>query len=88
MDINTDVVKTLLEESLNTYVEIQKPGILKSSEEFIEWSERDGWAHLYLYDKEGKLKNQITQGPWHIEEVISIDEEKELSIFLPMAKKM
>ncbi len=87
VDINTGAVKTLLEESLNTYVEIQKPGILKSSEEFIEWSERDGWAHLYLYDKEGKLKNQITQGPWHIEEVISIDEEKRIVYFSANGKE-
>ena len=87
VDINTGAVKTLLEESLNTYVEIQKPGILKNSEEFIEWSESDGWAHLYLYDKEGKLKNQITQGPWHIEEVISIDEEKRIVYFSANGKE-
>ena len=87
VDIKTGAVKTLLEESLNTYVEIQKPGILKNSEEFIEWSERDGWAHLYLYDKEGKLKNQITQGPWHIEEVISIDEEKRIVYFSANGKE-
>jgi len=87
VDIKTGAVKTLLEESLNTYVEIQKPGILKISEEFIEWSERDGWAHLYLYDKEGKLKNQITQGPWHIEEVISIDEEKRIVYFSANGKE-
>jgi dipeptidyl aminopeptidase/acylaminoacyl peptidase len=87
VDINTGSVKILIEESLNTYVEIQKPGILKTSEEFIEWSERDGWAHLYLYDKEGKLKNQITQGPWHIEEVISIDEEKRVVYFSANGKE-
>ena len=87
VDIKTGAVKTLLEESLNTYVEIQKPGILKNSEEFIEWSERDGWAHLYLYDKEGKLKNQITQGPWHIEDIISIDEEKRIVYFSANGKE-
>ena len=87
VDINTGSVKTLIEESLNTYVEIQKPGILKNTEEFIEWSERDGWAHLYLYDKEGKLKNQITQGPWHIEEIISIDEEKRIVYFSANGKE-
>jgi len=87
VDINTGAVKTLIEESLNTYVEIQKPGILKNTEEFIEWSERDGWAHLYLYDKEGKLKNQITQGPWHIEEIISIDEEKRIVYFSANGKE-
>ena len=87
VDINTGAVKTLIEESLNTYVEIQKPGIVKNTEELIEWSERDGWAHLYLYDKEGKLKNQITQGPWHIEEIISIDEEKRIVYFSANGKE-
>jgi dipeptidyl aminopeptidase/acylaminoacyl peptidase len=81
VDINTGVVKTLIEESLNTYVEIKKPGLVKNGEEIIEWSERDGWAHLYLHDKEGKVKNQITQGPWHIEDVVSIDEDKRVVYF-------
>ena len=80
VDIHTGDVKTLVEESLNTYVEIKKPGLLKNGE-FIEWSERDGWAHLYLYDKDGKLKNQVTQGPWHVEDIIAIDEEKRIIYF-------
>lgn len=80
VDINTGDVKTIVEESLNTYVEIKKPGLIKNGE-FIEWSERDGWAHLYLYDKEGKLKNQITQGPWHVEDIVAIDEEKRIVYF-------
>ena len=81
VDINTGDVKTLIEESLNTYVEIKKPGLVKNGEEIIEWSERDGWAHLYLHDKDGKLKNQITQGPWHIEDIVSIDEDKRVVYF-------
>ncbi len=37
---------------------------LKSGKELIWFSQRDGWAHLYLYDlKNGKLKNQKTSGP-------------------------
>jgi dipeptidyl aminopeptidase/acylaminoacyl peptidase len=81
VDINTGDVKVLVEESLNTYVEIKKPGLIKSTGEFIEWSERDGWAHLYLYDKDGKLKNQITQGPWHVEDIVAVDEEKRIVYF-------
>jgi len=81
VDVNTGAVKTLIEESLNTYVEIKKPGLVKNGEEIIEWSERDGWAHLYLHDKEGKVKNQITQGPWHVEDIVSIDEEKRVVYF-------
>ncbi len=81
VDVATGAVKTLIEESLNTYVEIKKPGLVKNGEEIIEWSERDGWAHLYLHDKEGKVKNQITQGPWHVEDIVSIDEEKRVVYF-------
>ena len=87
VDINTGAVKILVEENLNTYVEIKKPGIIKSTEEFVEWSERDGWAHLYLYDKEGKLKNQITQGPWHVEDIVAIDEEKRVVYFSANGKE-
>ena len=47
--------------------------IINGEEEFIHWSERDGWAHLYLYDKNGKLKNPVTKGEFHVENIISVD---------------
>ncbi|NBO57926.1 MAG: S9 family peptidase [Chitinophagia bacterium] len=81
VNVNSGLVKPLIEERLNTYVEVKKPGLIKNGEEIIEWSERDGWAHLYLYDKNGVMKNQITQGPWHVEDIIAIDEEKRVVYF-------
>jgi dipeptidyl aminopeptidase/acylaminoacyl peptidase len=37
-------------------------------------SERDGWNHLYLYDgTTGKVKNQITKGPWVVRSVERVD---------------
>lgn len=33
---------------------------------FLWASERDGNRHLYWYDKEGKLKKQVTKGNWEI----------------------
>ena len=81
VDINTGVVKTLIEESLNTSIEIRKPGLVNKGKEIIEWSERDGWGHFYLYDENGNLKNQITQGPWHTEDIVGIDEEKRVLYF-------
>jgi dipeptidyl-peptidase 4 len=81
VNVNSGLVKPLIEERLNTYVEVRKPGLIKNGEEIIEWSERDGWAHLYLYDKNGVMRNQITQGPWHVEDIIAIDEEKRVVYF-------
>ena len=81
VNVETGVVKVLVEERLNTYVEARKPALVKNGEEIIEWSERDGWAHLYLYDKNGNLKNQITQGPFHVEDIVSVDDEKRIVYF-------
>jgi dipeptidyl aminopeptidase/acylaminoacyl peptidase len=71
----------LIEERLNTYVEVRRPGLVNGGKEVIEWSERDGWAHFYLYDDNGKLKNQITSGPWHCEDIVAIDEKKRVLYF-------
>ena len=45
--------------------------------EIVWMSERDGWNHLYLYDgPTGRVKNQITKGPWAVRGVDKVDEEK------------
>lgn len=50
---------------------------LPESNELIWYSERNGWAHLYLYDlKTGKLKNPITQGDWLVRNVLHYDAER------------
>ena len=51
-------------------------GLVNGGKELIEWSEQDGWAHFYLYDGTGKLKNQITSGPFHCEDIVGIDDER------------
>ena len=43
--------------------------------EIIWMSERDGWAHLYLYDGvTGQVKNQITKGNWIVHSVERVDD--------------
>lgn len=66
--------EVVVEERLNTYVEMTTPALVNDGEELIQWSERDGWAHLYLYNGNGELKNQITRGPWHVESIEGVDE--------------
>jgi len=42
--------------------------------EVLWMSERDGWAHLYLFDgATGKVKNQVTKGEWIVRGVDSVD---------------
>ena len=81
VDIATSAVKPLVEERLNTYVETRRPALVDDGSEIIEWSERDGWAHFYLYDGTGKLKNQITQGDFHCEDIVGVDEKARVLYF-------
>ncbi len=81
VDINTDVVTPVIDERFNTYVEINRPGLVNDGNEIIHWSERDGWAHFYLFDGNGKLKNQITKGAFHCESIVNIDEKNRVLYF-------
>jgi hypothetical protein len=48
---------------------------VNDGKEVIWMSERDGWAHLYLYDgATGTVKNQITKGEWVTRGVQRVDE--------------
>jgi dipeptidyl-peptidase-4 len=49
--------------------------VLSERGEVIWFSERDGWGHLYLYDlATGKLKSQLTSGPWLVRGLVHVDE--------------
>ncbi|MCB9081658.1 MAG: DPP IV N-terminal domain-containing protein [Lewinellaceae bacterium] len=80
-DANTGAVTVLIEERLNTYVETRDLVLVNGGKEMIHWSERDGWAHFYLYDDKGNLKNQITSGPFHCEDVEGIDAKNRVLYF-------
>ena len=55
---------------------------LPDTDEILWYSERSGWAHLYLYDaKTGVLKNQVTSGDWLVRDIVSYDaSRRELTI--------
>lgn len=81
-NISTKETRVLIEERMNTYVDVRDPYLVNGGQEIIHWSERDGWAHFYLYDKSGKLKNQITTGPWHANRILSVDERNRTLYFV------
>ncbi len=48
---------------------------------FILQSQRDGYNHLYLYNSEGKLLKQVTQGPWVVLEVLGFNQKTKSIVF-------
>ena len=74
-DLETGKSEVLVEERFNTYIE-SRPLILFNNEtEMLHWAERDGWAHFYLYDSKGNLKNQVTNGDYHVAGFSGLDEK-------------
>lgn len=83
----TGEVNILIEERLNTYIGRSPFELVNNGKEMIHWSERDGWAHFYLYDGQGNLKNQITSGPWHCDRIQGIDEANRVLYFTANARE-
>lgn len=53
---------------------------------FLWASERDGFRHLYWYDKDGKLKKQVTKGNWEVTEYYGYN-PKSQEIFVQTTEK-
>lgn len=81
VDVNSDSCKVIIPERLNTYIETRSIKLINNGTELIQWSERDGWAHLYRYSSDGTLKNRITSGEYHVENVVGVDEAKGVVYF-------
>ena len=87
VDVQTGKVTVQVQERMNTYVEITRPGLIDGGKELVEWSERDGWGHFYLYDNAGNLKNQITSGPFHCDDIVKIDEKNRVLYFTAVGRE-
>lgn len=80
-DTSTGTSKTLIEERSNVFLDSRPLRQINNGQELIWWSERDGWAHYYLYDGDGKLKNQITSGEYMSDQILSIDPKLRVMYF-------
>ena len=83
VDLATAKVTKVIEESAATRVEFStfwSPSnvrLIGDGAEIVWYSERSGWAHLYLYDAQsGRLKNAITGGDWAVQDLQAIDEKR------------
>ncbi len=83
-DANTGMARMILEETSDAWIDVFDffAGIMhytffpKDSKEFFWITDKDGYAHLYRYDYNGKLHNQVTKGDWEVVYVHAIDRKK------------
>lgn len=78
----TGDTRLLLQEINKSYIEIDDNlTFLADGKHFIRTSELDGWNHLYLYDMDGKLVNQLTKGQSEVTEFYGVDEKNQLAYY-------
>ena len=83
----TGVVRDVFSESVSTYYESGVGSanwrVLDERDEFIWFSEKSDWGHLYFHDLEnGQFKRQVTSGEWSVLEIQQVDDENELIYFI------
>ena len=78
-----DRLAELYRETSDKYVEPLHPILFLpwDSNKFIMQSQRDGYNHLYLFNKEGHLLRQLTSGPWVVQEVLGFNPKQKSVIF-------
>ncbi len=75
-------MKVLFEETNPRYVEPCEPMIFTpKGDQFLWFSMRDGYKHLYLYNLDGSLVKQVTNGEYEVEGFIQFDPQGE-NIFI------
>lgn len=74
--VNTDDSSTslILQEKDDAYIDVRDDLTFLNNNSFIWTSEKNGWNHIYHYDKTGKLKSQITDGNWEVTNFYGFDE--------------
>ena len=90
MDRKTGVTREIIRETSDHFVDVnmeygRRPNIclLDTTNEAIWFSQRDGWAHLYLIDlADGAIKTQITQGEWVVRDILAVDDKARIVFFL------
>ncbi len=73
-DAKTNAAKVVLNEKDSAYVDVQDNLTFLDDNSFIWTSEKDGFNHIYHYDKTGALKNQVTKGNWEVTKYYGFDE--------------
>ncbi len=75
IDGNSGAAKVVMNEKDAAYVDVTDNLTFLKDNSFIWTSEKDGYNHIYLFDKNGKLKNQVTKGAWEVTSYYGFDEK-------------
>ncbi|MDO5970820.1 S9 family peptidase [Flavivirga aquimarina] len=75
INAKTNTSNLVLAEKDAAYIDVTDNLTFLKDNSFIWTSETDGFNHIYHYDKDGELINQITMGNWEVTDYYGYDEK-------------
>ncbi|TDN95330.1 dipeptidyl-peptidase-4 [Salegentibacter sp. 24] len=77
VDAEDNEAEVVMNETDEAYIDITNNLTFLEDNSFIWTSEKDGWNHIYLYNEDGELENQVTKGEWVVTDYYGYDEDTE-----------
>lgn len=84
-NVSSGDTEVVLTETSDTYVDINYNDnltYLANNKGFIRTSEQSGFKHVYLYEMNGELVRQVTEGAYDVEEMVGYDPKKKLVYYV------
>lgn len=78
MNLKDGSKSPVYEEQQDTWIALDNSDMLQFLENgagFLFKSDKSGWMHVYHYDMEGNLVNQVTDGDWRVNDIERVDPE-------------
>ncbi|MBE7640641.1 prolyl oligopeptidase family serine peptidase [Salegentibacter sp. BLCTC] len=75
VDAEDNETEVVMNETDEAYIDITNNLTFLEDNSFIWTSEKDGWNHIYLYDEDGELENQVTKGNWEVTNYYGYDKD-------------
>ncbi|NNE32794.1 MAG: S9 family peptidase [Winogradskyella sp.] len=75
INTNANTSNLVLAEQDKAYIDVTFNLTFLKDNSFIWTSEKDGFNHIYHYNKNGDLINQVTKGDWEVTDYYGFDDE-------------
>ncbi|WP_339654405.1 S9 family peptidase [uncultured Salegentibacter sp.] len=75
VDAEDNEAEVVMNETDEAYIDITNNLTFLEDNSFIWTSEKDGWNHIYLYDEDGELEKQVTEGNWEVTDYYGYDKD-------------
>ena len=75
VDAEDNEAEVVMNETDEAYIDITNNLTFLEDNSFIWTSEKDGWNHIYLYDEDGELEKQVTEGKWEVTDYYGHDKD-------------